>query len=310
MSVIIATHDQATATFATRTVTISGGRIAEERQGAKQTIVVSEGGWMRVPAALRDRAGIGNRARVESASGAVIVRAAGDPSPRPATAPVMFGLTNGWAPAHVQLRTVGFGYSRHRRILDGFSHDFDRGQMTVINGRSGSGKSTLLRLIAGLDRPDDGELMLDGRALSGLDREQLASLRRQRIGYMAQEPATVTRLSALENVVLALQIRSVSVDDAAPRATGMLASLALSQRAQQFVSRLSAGETQRVALARALASSRGLLVLDEPTSRLDEANARLVAAVLARARQEGHTIICATHDSLLISQADGVLTLD
>jgi putative ABC transport system ATP-binding protein len=100
------------------------------------------------------------------------------------------------------------------------------------------------------------------------------------------------------------------VDDAARRATGLLAALALSQRARQFVSRLSAGETQRVALARALASGRGLLVLDEPTSRLDEANARLVATVLARARQEGQTIICATHDPLLLAEADEVLALD
>ena len=169
--------------------------------------------------------------------------------------------------------------------------------MTVINGRSGSGKSTLLRLIAGLDQPDAGELTIDGRSLAELDREQRAALRRERIGYMPQEPVAVALLSALENVVLALQIRGVGVDDAARRATGLLASLALSQRARQFVSRLSAGETQRVALARALAGGGGLLVLDEPTSRLDEANARLVAAVLARARQEGQTIICATSRS-------------
>jgi ABC-type lipoprotein export system ATPase subunit len=100
------------------------------------------------------------------------------------------------------------------------------------------------------------------------------------------------------------------VDDAGRRATGLLAALGISQRARQYVSRLSAGETQRVALARALAGSGGLLVLDEPTSRLDEANARLVAAVLAHARQEGQTIICASHDSLLISEADEVLALD
>jgi putative ABC transport system ATP-binding protein len=155
-----------------------------------------------------------------------------------------------------------------------------------------------------------GELTIDGRPLSVLDREQLAALRRQRIGFMPQEPAAVTRLSALENIVLALQIRGVAVDDASRRATGLLASLSLSQRARQFVSRLSAGETQRVALARALATGRGLLVLDEPTSRLDETNARLVAAVLARARQEGQTIICATHDPQLISEADEVLALD
>jgi ABC-type lipoprotein export system ATPase subunit len=195
-------------------------------------------------------------------------------------------------------------------VFDGLSHEFERGHMTVVNGRSGSGKSTLLRLIAGLDQPDTGELQIDGRPLAELDREQLAALRRERIGYMPQEPVAVALLSALENVVLSLQIRGVGVDEATGRATGLLAALALSQRARQFVARLSAGETQRVALARALAGAGGLLVLDEPTSRLDEANARLVAAVLARARQEGQTIVCATHDPLLVSQADDVLALD
>lgn len=310
MSVIIATHDQATANFADRTITISGGRIAEERKGRKETVVVSEAGWMRLGPALRESAGIGDRARAESAIGAVLVLPSGDATSRPAAAPVMLGPSNGLTPAQVQLRAVAFGYGRDRRVLDGFTHDFERGHMTVISGRSGSGKSTLLRLIAGLDRPDAGELMIDGRPLSVLDRDQLASLRRQRIGYMPQEPAAVTRLSALENIILALQIRGVAVDVAEPRASGLLASLALPQRARQLVSRLSAGETQRVALARALACGRGLLVLDEPTSRLDEANARLVAAVLARARQEGQTIICATHDPLLISHAHETLALD
>jgi ABC-type lipoprotein export system ATPase subunit len=310
MGVIIATHDQATARFATRTVTIAGGRIAEEITDGESMVVVSESGWMRLPATPRERAGIGDRARAESAIGAVFVRPGGDPTMRPAEAPVMLALSNGLAPAQVQLRTIGFGYGRDTRVLDGLTHEFERGRMTVISGRSGSGKSTLLRLIAGLDRPDTGELTIDGRPLSVLDREQLAALRRQRIGYMPQEPAAVARLSALENLVLALQIRGVSVEDAERRATGLLASLALSQRSRQFVSRLSAGETQRVALARALVTSRGLLVLDEPTSRLDEANARLVAAVLARARQEGQTIICASHDPLLAGQADDVLALD
>ena len=310
MTVIIATHDQATASYAARTVTISGGRLAEETKDGERTVVVGESGWMRLPVALREHAGIGDRARAESAAGGVLVRSVGVASRRPAGAPVMLSVSDAPAAARVQLCGVGFGYGRQRRVFDALSHDFERGRMTVINGRSGSGKSTLLRLIAGLDQPDAGELTIDGRPLTELDREQLAALRRERIGYMPQEPVAVALLSALENVVLALQIRGVGVDDAARRATGLLASLALSQRTRQFVSRLSAGETQRVALARALAGGRGLLVLDEPTSRLDEANARLVAAVLGRARQEGQTIICASHDPLLISEADDVLALD
>jgi ABC-type lipoprotein export system ATPase subunit len=310
MAVIIATHDTATARCAARTVTISGGRLAEETRNGERTVVVGESGWMRLPAALREHAGIGDRARAESIRDGVLVRSAGDRMVRPAAAPVMLAVSRGLAPARVKLSSVGFGYGRHTRVLDGLSHDFERGRITVVSGRSGSGKSTLLRLIAGLDQPDAGELTIDGRRLAELNREQLAGLRRDRIGYMPQEPVAVSLLSAVENVVLALQIRGVGVDDAARRATGLLAALGVSQRARQYVSRLSAGETQRVALARALAGGRGLLVLDEPTSRLDEANARLVAAVLARARQEGQTIVCATHDPLLVSEADDVLALD
>jgi len=310
MTVIIATHDQATASRAARTVTISGGRLAEETKRGERMMVVGESGWMRLPTTLRDDAGIGDRARAEAVTGGVLVRPGGDPAPRPAGAPVMLGSYGEVSPARVDLHAVGFGYGRQRRVFDGLSHEFERGHMTVISGRSGTGKSTLLRLIAGLDQPDAGELLIDGHPLAQLDREQLAALRRDRIGYMPQEPVAVALLSATENVVLSLQVRGVGVDEAAGRATGLLAALALSQRARQFVSRLSAGETQRVALARALAGGGGLLVLDEPTSRLDEANARLVAAVLARSRQEGQTIICATHDPLLVSQADDVLALD
>jgi putative ABC transport system ATP-binding protein len=126
---------------------------------------------------------------------------------------------------------------------------------------------------------------------------------------MPQESTAIGFLSAQENVVVSLQLRGVDHDDAVTRATAFLAALSLSQRVSQRVARLSAGETQRVALARALASGRGLLILDEPTSRLDEVNARTVAALLATAVRTGQTIICATHDPHLISQADDVLRL-
>jgi ABC-type lipoprotein export system ATPase subunit len=308
MSVIIATHDEATANLADRTLTISGGRIAEEGTGENEAVVVSETGWMRLPPRLRESAGIVDRATAEHGDDGVVVRPAGGPRSQPEPTPVKLALPHGLVPARVDLSTIGFRYGE-RRVLDGLSHDFCPGGMTVITGRSGSGKSTLLRLIAGLDRPQSGELVIDGHALSGFDREQLASLRRRRIGYMPQEPAAVTFLSAFENLVLALQIRGVGFDDAAPRATRLLAALALGARARQRVARLSAGEAQRVALARALASARGLLVLDEPTSRLDEANTRLAAAVLAQARLEGQTVICASHDPQLIADADEVMTL-
>ncbi|MBV8431009.1 MAG: ATP-binding cassette domain-containing protein [Solirubrobacterales bacterium] len=181
--------------------------------------------------------------------------------------------------------------------------------MTAITGRSGSGKTTLLRLIAGLDRPDSGHVLVDAQSLTASDREELAALRRQRIGYMPQESTAIGFLSAQENVVVSLQLRGIDHDDAVKRASALLIALSLSERVRQRVARLSAGETQRVALARALASSQGLLILDEPTSRLDEVNARKVAALMASAARAGQTIICATHDPHLISEADEVVHL-
>jgi putative ABC transport system ATP-binding protein len=128
--------------------------------------------------------------------------------------------------------------------------------------------------------------------------------------HVAQEPAPIGFLSAEENAVLILRIRGWDMDAAAKRAAEALARAGLADRARQRVHRLSAGEAQRLALARALASARGLLIVDEPTSRQDEANARAVAALLAAAaHQDGQTVICATHDPTVIGQADHVFAL-
>jgi putative ABC transport system ATP-binding protein len=182
--------------------------------------------------------------------------------------------------------------------------------MTAVTGRSGAGKTTLLKLVAGLDRPSSGQVMLDGRPLGDHTSEQLASLRRQRIGYLSQEPAPIGFLSAEENTVLVLRIRGWDADAAAERAVTALTRAGLADRVRQRAGRLSAGEAQRLALARALAGARGLLIVDEPTSRQDEANARAVAALLAAAaHQEGQTVICATHDPTVIGQADHVFAL-
>jgi ABC-type lipoprotein export system ATPase subunit len=312
MSVIIATHDQAVTGFAGRTVTIASGRIADERRNGETSVIVSEGGWMRLPPRPRSNAGIGARVTIEARKPGLLISPAGGAEPQLAAVSMPTDLRWHSAPARVELDGVRFTYAengRERVVLDGLSHDFGCGQLTAISGRSGSGKTTLLRLIAGLDRPDTGDLLIDGRSLTTSDREGLASLRRQRIGYMPQESTAIGFLSAQENVVVSLQLRGVGHDDAVKRATAFLAALSLSERIPQRVARLSAGETQRVALARALASSRGLLILDEPTSRLDEVNARTVAALLASAARTGETIICATHDPYLISQADDVVHL-
>ena len=315
-SVILVTHDPATAQIADRTLRIRDGRIVGDRRGAEEALVVDDG-WLRLPPDLLIQAGIGRRARVRPApDGLIVTRAAADAGPAGPAGPARAGPRPPvpWVPAQVGLcsvaRTYGHGPAR-RQVLGGLSHDFAPGRMTVITGRSGTGKTTLLKLVAGLDRPSSGQVLLDGHPLGDRDGEQLASLRRQRIGYLSQEPAPIGFLSAEENAVLALRIRGWDAGAAAERAAMALTRAGLADRARQRVHRLSAGEAQRLALARALASARGLLIVDEPTSRLDENNARAIAALLAAAaHEEGQTVICATHDPAVISQADQVVVLD
>ena len=314
-SVIIASHDATTTNFVDRAVGMRDGRIVEEHRGDRVALVVGRSGSLTLPSQLRLGTGIHRRAQAEPVVGGALLRPVLDEPqssddrqalPAPAAA--------GWSSARVELRSLTRRYGRgrvERTVLDRLDHAFAPGRLTVVTGRSGTGKTTLLRLIAGLDRPDGGELLLVGQPLNDRTREQLAALRRQRIGYMPQEPTTVGFLSARENVVLALRIRGWPADAAARRATSMLTAVGLGERAGQRVFRLSAGEIQRVALARALAGARGLLVVDEPTSRLDEANAAGAATLLARAAlQDGQTVICSSHDPAVIAGAGELLRLD
>jgi ABC-type lipoprotein export system ATPase subunit len=320
-SVILVTHDPGTAGVADRMLRIRDGRIVSDRragEGQSEEALVVDGGWLRLPPDLLTQAGIGpgrgQRARAQpSPDGVIVTRATADSGPPAANAspPAANAAPSpgGWAPARVELCSVTRSYTR-RRVLSGLTHEFAPGQLTAVTGRSGAGKTTLLRLMAGLDRPSSGHVVLDGHPLDDDTGEQLASLRRQRIGYLSQEPAPIGFLSAEENTVLILRIRGWDADAAAERTSTALSRAGLADRVRQRVHRLSAGEAQRLALARALAGARGLLIVDEPTSRQDEANARAVAALLAAAaHQDGQTVICATHDPTVIGQADHVFAL-
>ena len=306
-SAILVSHDPGMSAVADRTIEIRDGRAVEE----DDDLIVDRHGWARLPDRLLAEAGIRGRARLRAEAGRIVLSAAdsgAEPQP-PATAPTPMERSE---PARVELRAVTRGYPQsggYRRVLDGLTHCFAPARVTVVAGPSGTGKTTLLRLLAGLDEADSGEISVDGERLEGRGAEELARLRRERIGYLPQEPAPVAFLSALENVILVLRVRGWGVEAAAARAEAALARVGLAERALQRVGRLSAGESQRVALARALASARGLLVVDEPTSRLDEANARVVAGLLRAAAADGHTVICASHDPVLLAGADVVLEM-
>jgi ABC-type lipoprotein export system ATPase subunit len=323
-TVIVVSHDPAAASVADRCVRMRDGRIVEELGEARGGIVVGRSGWLSLPPALLAEARIGERAQVRVASGGLLVSAAGRGlpvsaarAPGRATAAAPTPAGNGrpapWTPVAIELhdvvRTRGHGRGR-RTVLHGLTQCLAPGRLNAVAGASGSGKTTLLRLIAGLDRPDRGTILLDGRDVTADDAESLAALRRRRIGYLAQEPTPVGFLSAEENIVLALRARDWTEADARAQAAAALARVGLTERARQRASRLSAGEAQRLALARALASARGLLIVDEPTSRLDEANATMTAELLrAAAREDGQTVLCATHDERLLALADTVVDL-
>jgi ABC-type lipoprotein export system ATPase subunit len=190
-------------------------------------------------------------------------------------------------------------------VFSGLDASFEGGRLTVVTGASGSGKTTLLHLLAGLDLPDAGDVIVRGTAVQALDRAGRAELRRREIAVVPQQSYLVPFLSARENVELGLAIRGATGE-----AHDALASVGLSERVGQLTWRLSAGEQVRVAVARALAARPALMLVDEPTARLDQANAlRLGTLLSALARETGAAVVCATHDPVVIEQADEELAL-
>lgn len=195
-------------------------------------------------------------------------------------------------------------------VFDGLDASFEAGTLHAVTGPSGSGKTTLLHMLAGLELPSLGEVAVLGTAVSALDRAARAAFRREHVALVRQEVGLVPFLSARENVELGLALRGIAREEATRRALEALDSVGLTERAEQRVLRLSAGERGRVAIARALAARPALLLGDEPSSRLDQANALAVAAPLRElAREAGAAVICATHDPLVIEQADRELAL-
>jgi ABC-type lipoprotein export system ATPase subunit len=202
-----------------------------------------------------------------------------------------------------ELRCVSKRFER--AVLDGVSAEFRAGTLTAVVGRSGSGKTTLLHLLAGLDQPSGGQVVVAGREIEALDRAGAAAVRREQVALITQEPGLVPHLSARENVELGLMVRGLDGDPAAA-----LIEVGLGARLDHRADRLSAGERQRVAIARALVAEPKLLLADEPTARLDQSNARAVAELLRRlAHEHGTAVVCATHDAVVIEQADSTIGL-
>ena len=182
------------------------------------------------------------------------------------------------------------------------------GQYLSVVGPSGSGKSTLLGLIAGLDMPTTGEIVIDGVEITALGEDALARLRGEKIGFVFQFFHLVPSLTAFENVLVPLEIARAR--DARARARVLLSEVGLEGRAHHYPAQLSGGEQQRVAIARALANDPPILLADEPTGNLDSANGRHIVELLHRVNTERETtVVLVTHDTDLASSADVMLRM-
>ena len=201
--------------------------------------------------------------------------------------------------------TVNFG---GLPLFDHFSAAFPAGEWTCVLGASGSGKSTLLGLIAGLDLPTTGEIVIDGVEITTLDEDSLARLRGEKIGFVFQFFHLVPSLTAFENVLVPLEIAGAA--GARTRATALLSEVGLAERAHHYPAQLSGGEQQRVAIARALANEPPILLADEPTGNLDSANGGHIVELLHNVNAaRDTTVVLVTHDAELAASADVMLRM-
>jgi len=198
----------------------------------------------------------------------------------------------------------------HLEILRDISFELHGGQFLSVIGESGSGKSTMLQVIGTLDLPDYGDAWLDGENLFHLSRRQQAKLRSEKLGFVYQAHHLIPELTALENVMLPLQVQGRSFTAAKERAAELLERVHLKDRMLHVPARLSGGESQRVAVARALAARPALLLADEPTGNLDEGTASEVFSLLRQiCREEGAAVVMVTHSSALAEACDRRLRL-
>lgn len=194
--------------------------------------------------------------------------------------------------------------------LGGVDISIERGEFVAVMGPSGCGKSTLLNLLGGLDQPTAGRVLIDGHDLAAYTEEQLASLRREKMGFIFQRHDLFPVLNARENVEFPMLLEGALPAERRDRAGELLALVGLADKADHLPDELSGGEQQRVGIARALANAAETLLADEPTGNLDSATAsEIIAALVSLARARGLTLVIVTHDPEVAAHADRILQL-
>ena len=288
-ALLVVTHDARAERIATRVLTIHDGRLSEEARGRHNSLVVDDRGWIRLPEMLRTEVGIGDRAlaTVEGAQinlvsfGARSGSRTSDSAWAAASQPDNKDIAVNVRDAEIDLDTTTIGP---------VSMELRRGQVTVVSGRSGSGKTSLLAIILGVTEPTRGVVQ-----------RHFASF-----GCSPQTASFADQQSVTNNVDL---VRAIRLQPESEDATAILCALGLEGLAERPAGALSGGERQRAAVARALVVGADLVVLDEPTSQLDRATARLVARAISDCAAGGSCVVCASHDEELLAVADQIVDL-
>ena len=208
------------------------------------------------------------------------------------------------------LEHVSYRYKKAaQNVLDGVSCRFEAGEMTAVVGPSGSGKTTLLSLLAGLDRPGSGRILLNGRDLAAMD---LDDYRRQSVSVIFQAFQLFPLLTALENVCFPMELNGLKKKEAKVRARAQLEAVGIGkEKWKRYPARLSGGEQQRVAIARALSSGARILLADEPTGNLDGENSRNIVDLLRNlAHEGGYCVVIVTHDPAVAEASDRVYRME
>ena len=193
-------------------------------------------------------------------------------------------------------------------ILDDVSMEIPDGQFVAVTGASGSGKSTLLGLIAGLDAPSSGEILIDGEPITAMSEDALARIRSEKVGFIFQSFHLIPSLTAFENVLIPMEI--LGLDDARGRAVKLLEDVDLTNRGHHYPAELSGGEQQRVAIARAFANQPKFLLADEPTGNLDSRNGQHIFDLMTDLHAQNNvTLVLVTHDHALAERAERQIVL-
>ena len=222
----------------------------------------------------------------------------------------MFNLITRTAPIYmIEVKDIHKSFGT-LEVLKGVNLRVKQGEIVAIVGKSGAGKTTLLQLIGTLDRPTNGQVLIDGTDVFTLNDTQLAAFRNKHIGFIFQFHQLLPEFTALENVCIPAMIAREKVADYQPRAKQLLTDLGLADRMEHKPNELSGGEKQRVAAARALMMKPSIILADEPTGSLDEKNKRELSELLLHLREQyGQTILLVTHDKELATMADRVIEI-